>query len=165
MLRRLLILVAFVMVAALPASALADDAAVVKAWHSEDSRLAELRRDFNRASVAWFKRDNVRPATVLRVVARQRKTTRRVRDRVRAEQPSTVSGAQAKAAVLRSLRYTDRQYSLVVRGVRILARGRGKAGFRRFVQAGRWRTRSRRAAREARRLFEMAKTEYPLPPA
>lgn len=151
--RRLLALTALlVLAAAAPASA--DDASVKAAWDSEDAAFADLGADVTRETRRWVARDFRRDGKMLRLMRRGERLSRRVVDRLQAEQASSPTGTEARDWAIRSTSTFARYFVAERRSIRAASPNPGPRARRLYRRARQLLRTSRRQAAEGRERFK-----------
>jgi hypothetical protein len=159
----LALLLACGLLAALASPAMATDATVEAAWDADDAKFTKLGKQFRKGLRVWEKSGRRKPGRALKANRRARKLLRGTIKRVRAEEPSSVTGTRAKRYAVGSM--TDfakelKYQAAIIR--RITARKSTKALVRR---AYKYTKRSRARSKRARKLFRQAQREAAAPPA
>lgn len=155
----LLLTLGLALLAGVPAPAMATDRSIERAWDADDPAFRELGLDARRANARWVRSGYRRAAPLLRVTRRTQKALRANTRAVRAQEPSTATGARAKRFALLSNGSFARQLRFEVRGIRLFTRGRRVAGRRAFARAQKASNAASRASKSARRLFRRAAAE------
>ena len=147
----LVLLLACGLLTALASPAMATDATVEAAWHGDDAQFTKLGKQFRKGFRAWQKSGNRKPGRALKANRRARKLLRGTIKRVRAEEPSSATGARAKRYAVGSM--TDFAKELKYRAAIIRAITAGKSAKGLVRRGYKYTKRSRRRAKSARKLF------------
>jgi hypothetical protein len=149
------------MLAAAASPALADDAAIERAWDGDDAKYVKLGKQRDRAVARWQRSGYKRVGPVVRVLDRTRKVLRGTIKNVEAQQESSPTGGEAKRYALLSMKDFGSYLRSLRRAFILNTRysdGRGNKASR---KAERYFKRSGRRSKKARALFRDAGVPAP----
>ena len=145
-------------------AASASDKSVYRAYVSRDQDFAYLGGDLGRSLRRWERSGHRRQAPVLKVLRRGHKLIGELARVVKAEEPSSSNGTRGKKYALATLRYMDRSFTFLSKGIRARTAGHLAAAKRYMAK---WRSLDRQAGRaekRARKWFKAAGVRLePLP--
>jgi len=139
----------------------ADDAAVERAWSSEDAAFAREGRALERALARWDRSGLRRTGPVVAAIRRQERLVLRVERRVRAARSSTRDGTEGRTLALSALRQFRSSLRNLRRAVLAAARGRTATARRLARLSTREAERAEAATSRGVEAFQRARGESP----
>jgi hypothetical protein len=149
------------LLAAVASPALADDAAIERAWDGDDAKYIKLGKQQDKAVARWRRSGFKRVGPVIRVIDRTRKVLRGTINNVEAQQQSSPTGGEAKRYALLSMKDFGRYLRSMRRAFILNTRYSDGRGNRAASKAERYFKRSGRYSKKARRLFRDAGVPAP----
>src|SRR6476661_8630974 len=101
-----------------PATAMADDSSVYRAYVSRDSDFSRLGKELKRGIRTWKASHYKSDGQALSAIQKTHRVLGDVTDAIEAEQPSSDNGKKGKAAALVSVKSLDRSLILLGRGIK-----------------------------------------------
>jgi hypothetical protein len=148
-----------------PAAASASDQSVYDAYVSRDRDFAHLGGDLGRGLRRWEHSGHKRQKAALNALGRGHKLIAELAAAVKAEEPSSAKGKRGKDYALATLRYMDRSFTYLARGIRARTAGHLEKAKRAMAKYRHFDTAAGKAEKRARKWFKAAGVHIKRDPA
>ena len=148
-----------------PAAASASDQSVYDAYVSRDKDFAVLGGDLGRGLRRWERSGHKRQHWALKALQRGHQLIAELAAAVDAEEPSSSKGKRGKDFALATLRYMDRSFTFLARGVRARTAGHRAVAKRAMAKWRRFDAAAAKAEKRARKWFKAAGVHIKRDPA